>query len=908
MRKLHKWFDVLATILSLILFASALTACRPSPPPSHENENPSIETEYCVVTFVTDCSEAVPQQTVEVGGKVNEPNITNSGYTLDGWYTAGGKKWNFNSDTVSGKTLTLTARWTKKQVEVKKVTVTFVTDCSATVPQQTVEVGGKVNEPNITNSGYTLDGWYTAGGKKWNFNSDTVSGKTLTLTARWTKIQFEDKDVTVTFNAGLAARKAGVYNPAAVTVRAGNKITEPSLVRSGYTVEGWYVEEGKQKWNFDTDILTENTTLFAKWKSGGASTPIPTEYTPAMKENNTLYIHYLRNNNDYDGWTAWVWTTGNGKRYTSVAVDKSGTVIAVNLSAIGSPTTVNFKIAVISDSGNWDSSDGGDVKLNLADTQKVSGSYHWYITQGNTAGGNNKFVTADRTTEPKRESKSNVNRQTAKNLPVMKTVDGWDEIGVGYQIFVASFCDSNGDGVGDLNGITSKLDYLQSLNVDVLWLTPIQSSDSYHGYDCYDYYSIDKKFGTNADYRNLVTEVHKRGMKIIMDLVVNHTSQQNEWFQKSKTGVVEEVTYQDGSKATVNYRDFYRWKNTSSTRYCSAGDGWYFYSSFNSSMPELNYDYQPVRDAMVDVAAYWMNYGLDGFRMDAIKHIFMWDESENAQGDVEGGSNDRPYNYNLTKNVEFFKEFNYKLKTKFPHCYLLGEQLNGDPAQVSPFYAGMDSLFDFNAYYNLPRRLDGGASTQAAEFNSNAGLYAKSRVNGRPINGMISSNHDVDRLNAQIGGSTEKAKLYMAVIMTMPGLPWIYYGDEIGLVGDKNDNRGDDGLRQSMKWTSAWANKCTAIYDYRINNNTQSVADQEKDGSSLLSYVKRLTKFRNDNPAFISGSANCSEQNGMLKIVVTGGGKTYTVYHNFSASSKTVSGNVLFGSTTVPAYGTAIVG
>ncbi|MDE6677057.1 MAG: InlB B-repeat-containing protein, partial [Clostridia bacterium] len=758
MRKFQKWFSALAVMLSLILFTSALTACGRTGP-SHENDDSDADAEYCVVTFVTDCSVSLPQQTIKIGGKVSEPNITNPGYELNGWYTPSGAKWNF-ADIVMGETLTLTARWTKIKTEVKKVTVTFVTGCSATVAEQKVDVGGKVSEPSVKNSGYILDGWYTGSGAKWNFNTDTVSGETLTLTARWTKIQVEDKDVTVTFNVGRAARTAGVYNPAAVTVRAGNKITEPSVTRSGYTVEGWYVEEGSRKWDFDTDILTENTTLFAKWKSGGTTT---TEYTPAMKDDNTLYIHYLRLAGDYDGWTAWVWTTGNGKRYTSVAVDQSGTVIAVNLSAIGSSSTINFKIAVISDSGSWGAADGGDVALNLADTQKVGGSYHWYVTQGGTAIGSNKLNLSNRTTEPKRASVNNVNRQTAKNLPVKNTVSGWDDMGVGYQIFVASFCDSNGDGVGDLNGITSKLDYLQSLNVDVLWLTPIQSSDSYHGYDCYDYYSIDRKFGTNADYRNLVNEVHARGMKIIMDLVVNHTSQQNEWFQKSKAGVVEEVTYQDGTKATVNYRDFYRWKNTSGTRYESAGDGWYFYSSFNSSMPELNYDYQPVRDAMVDVAAYWMNYGLDGFRMDAIKHIFMWDESDNAQGDVEGGSNDKPYNYNLTKNVEFFKEFNYKLKTKFPHCYLLGEQLNGDPAQVAPFYAGMDSLFDFNAYYDLPKRLDGGASAQAAAFNSNAGLYASNRVNGRAINCMISSNHDVDRLNAQIGGSTEKAKLYIAV-------------------------------------------------------------------------------------------------------------------------------------------------
>ncbi|MDE6201098.1 MAG: InlB B-repeat-containing protein [Clostridiales bacterium] len=862
----------------------------------------------CVVTFVTNCSATVPQQTIDEGGKVSQPNITNTGYTLDGWYTNGGKKWDFGVDTVSGETLVLSARWTLIQQEITKCVVTFVTNCSATVPQQTIDIGGKVSQPNIiANTGYTLDGWYN-GNTKWDFNTDTVSGATLTLTARWTAVG-TGSDVTVTFNVGRDARLAGVYNPAAVTVAAGSTISEPQLTRDGYTLSGWYVENDNTKWNFSVNTVTTNTTLFAKWTAGGSSGGTAIDYTPTMTNNNTLYIHYLRNDNSYDGWAVWVWTTGGGTRYSSVAVDTSGTVLAIDLNAYGNPSSINFKIGVIPDGGgSWNGSDGGDVSLNLSSTQRVGGSYHWYITEGKTANGNNKLVAAtpvgggNSTTESKRESISNVNRAYAQSLPVMSTVSGWDEMGVGYQIFVASFCDSNGDGCGDLNGITSKLDYLQSLNVDVLWLTPIQSSDSYHGYDCYDYYSIDPKFGTNADYRRLVSEAHSRGMKIIMDLVVNHTSQQNEWFQKSKNGVIEEVTYQDGTKATVNYRDFYRWKSSGGNRMESAGDGWYFYSSFNSSMPELNYDYQPVRDAMVDVAAYWMSYGLDGFRMDAIKHVFMWDECDHT-GDTQGGTGDTNYEYNETKNIEFFKEFNYKLKTKYPHCYLLGEQLSGNSEFVSKFYQGMDSLFDFNTYYNLPGRLDGGAAATANEFNSNAQKYSTNRGD-RPINCMISSNHDVNRLNSKINGSTEKAKLYMAVIMTMPGLPWIYYGDEIGL---KESGGGDNAYRQPMKWTSSWANKCTVI-DGGGNGDTKSVAEQESDDNSMLSYVKKLTKFRNDNPALINGTATCSEENGMLKIVVTGGGRTYTVYHNFSGNSKSISGNVVFGSSNIPAYGTAIVG
>lgn len=881
---------------------------------------PDDDEQYCSVMFMPECDATVPSQSVKIGSKISAPDpIFKPDYTFDGWYD-GDKKWDFDADVTTGESLVLRAKWIKnEQPQPETCIVTFVTDCTVHVPQAVLNVGSKISEPSgVRKEGYTLDGWYN-GSKKWSFDTDTVSGKALTLTAKWTKnpdIIGQGDSVTVTFNVGYDARKDGLSNPAAVTKKAGSTITEPAVSRAGYDVTGWYVEEGNTKWNFATDKLTQNVTLFAKWQTsiGGGGDRV--DYTPTMTQNNTLYLHYQRNNNDYDGWTAWVWTTGNGRRYTSVATDISGTVIAVDLAAWGNPSTIKFKIAVISESNDWGEADGGDCTLDLSSAQKVGGSYHWYVKEGNTSNGKN-YLSDGSSGGPVggdiRESIANVDRSNAQNMPVMKTVQGWDEVGVGYQIFVASFCDSNGDGVGDLNGITSKLDYLQSLNVDVLWLTPVQSSNSYHGYDCYDYYSIDKKFGTNADYRKLVYEVHKRGMKIIMDLVVNHTSPQNEWFVKSKAGVTEKVTYQDGTSATVNYRDFYRWKRRDQGgRWYSGGSGYAFYSSFGSNMPELNYDYQPVRDAMTDVASYWMNYGLDGFRMDAIKHLYMSDECENdySSGDVEGGVNDKPYNYNLTKNVEFFREFNYRLKTKYPHCFLLGEQLNGNVNDVSPFYAGMDSLFDFNTYFDLPGRLDGDAGAQANAFNSNAAKYRQYRGD-RPINSMISSNHDVERLNYKTGGSTDKAKLYMSVILTMPGLSWIYYGDEIGLVGDKAGGKGDDGLRQSMKWDARWSNKCTAIHDYSINGSTRSVDEQKNDDDSLLSRVQKLAKFRNDNPALISGNATCSEQDGMLKITVSGGGKTYNIYHNFGSGQKSVSGNVVFnsstgGGNTVSAYGTVI--
>lgn len=873
----------------------------------------------CAVTFVTNCNATVSPQLVRLGEKATRPAaLVKDGYTFGGWYSdsAFTSVWNFDT-AVSAATLTLYAKWDRNAA---KCTVNFVTNCDTSVAAQSVTVGDRVVRPSgLSRSGYALVGWYTdsnfAPASQWNFNT-AVAGSEMTLYAKWTLVG--DNPVTVTFNVGRDARQAGLSNPPAKVVASGNVVAQPEgLVRDGYTISGWYSEDGDTQWDFASDRVTDNMTLFAQWVRGGNSGGTVIDYTPTHTADNKLYLHYLRSagdypdDNNYEKWYyAYVWIDGiAAKNYYMIATDVSGAVIEIDLNYFNNSARIKY---IITKPG-W-VKDGGDCEVALADTLRVGNSYHWFIKQGATNAGAKYLTSFGEQSEmpvPEiRESRSNVNRSYAQQLPKMPTADGWDDVGLGYQIFVASFCDSNNDGVGDIRGIINKLEYLQELNVDVLWLTPVQSSNSYHGYDCYDYYSIDQKFGTNADYRELVYKAHQRGMKIVMDLVVNHTSQQNEWFIKSRAGVTEKVTYQDGTTATINYRDFYRWSRTDKGRGRWNRDGdYYFYSSFGSNMPELNYDYQPVRDAMADVAAYWMNYGLDGFRMDAIKHLFMWDESENETGDIEGGANDKPYNYNRTKNVEFFREFNHKLKSKYPSCFLLGEQLSGNVDETSAFLAGMDSVFDFNTYYDLPDRIaDGEAQAAANAFNTNAQKCETER-GARPINGMISSNHDIPRMSAINKNDLAQMKLYMAIVLTMPGLPWIYYGDEIGLIGD-DGNGGDKRFRQSMRWTENWANEChNDISQKDLNADTKSVAAQQADQNSLWNYVKSLTTLRAQNPAMVNGTATCSAEDGMLKISIVGKDNTtrLTVYHNFSAQEKSVAGTSLFGGNTVKAYGTAVV-
>ena len=920
-RTIKAWSLVIAIVLVASLMVMPLAAC-----------NLGDQSDLCKVKFYTRGGSTVPSQKVKRGSLVTRPeDPTRENCQFDGWYKDldGEEEWDFLHDRVESD-VTIYANWRygsaidPDPTPNGSHTVTFDVNGGQWVGGSTAskkvvtDDNGKISQSKWVadpeRSGYAFTGWYLNGnGTGVEYTYSSTFTKDITLKAGWKVATSVKPDpskgkVTVTFNVGLAARKDGLSNPAAQTVTYGDKITAPTVTREGYKLSGWYVEESSTKWIFTADALTQNTTLFAKWTvdSSGSSTP---SYTPPSSQNgDNVYIHYYSPTGDYGNYKIYSW---NGsivdKWYSKYTTDASGAVFKIPCSELGfssitSSTVFNFIVTT----ENWEK-DGGDnnVKFfDMAQYDNTGNAYHWYVNQGAVMNGSNTFTGRPSSSSGTlRASQSNVNRSYAQNLPVASTATTCDEMGVGYQIFVASFCDSDGDGVGDIKGIIKKLDYLASLNVDVLWLTPIQSSDSLHGYDCYDYYYIDPKFGTNADYRELVAKAHEKGMKVIMDLVVNHTSTSNEWFLKSRQGVVETVTYQDGRTATVDYRDFYRWTKTSGNRYYSGGNGWYYYSSFGSSMPELNYDCQQVRDAMLDVAMYWMSYGLDGFRMDAVKHMFMWDESSNASGDVSAG--DSGYVYNLTKDVEFFKEFNYKLKQKFPNCFLLGEQLDGNAANVAPFYQGMDSLFDFNTYYDLPRRInDGAVSTLASAFNTNANNYKNYRGD-RPINSMISSNHDISRLSDVLGGDAVKIRLYFSVMMTMPGLSWIYYGDELGM---KNNGIGDNAYRQSMRWTDAWSNRCTCIGYGGTNANVASVTSQTNDDSSLLNYVKALTALRNDNPTLINGTATCAAQDGMLKITVTSSSATFVIYHNFTSSSKSPSqsGTRVFGSAAIAAYGTAV--
>ena len=517
--------------------------------------------------------------------------------------------------------------------------------------------------------------------------------------------------------------------------------------------------------------------------------------------------------------------------------------------------------------------------------------------------------------------RSDVDAKYSNNLGVSSTSDSFKDVGVGYQVFVASFRDSNGDGIGDIRGVINSLDYLSELGVQALWLTPIQKSDSYHGYDISDYFAVDKRFGTIEDYRELLYKAHQKGIKVLMDLVLNHTSKSNIWFINSQWGVKDEAT-------GMNWRDVYNWKyatdriekynhvshsyetitvqedaeSDNPSWYRDGESNYYYYGKFGSGMPEINYLSESTRKLVIDMAKYWMSFGLDGFRLDAVKHIFMRDEcfqpgdyiivdtgSKESYDDEKGQYVTKAYDYssNLTKNMMWWKEFAHGVKADYPDCFLVGENFDGWGTRTAPYYQAMDSQFSFATYYHICSYLysDAGSATHFDNSQANETFVPFSSTNdvtitndgqnynipggSRPdfIDGAFTSNHDVMRAINQANGSgatvmdttpmekvtgegdqVNKAKVHAAITLLNPGCSWIYYGDELGMSSNTDThvatygskNCEDIWYRQPFLWaeTSQRANYKSGQYKFELDSYNSTLKNVDQQKADANSMYK----------------------------------------------------------------------
>lgn len=743
-----------------------------------------------------------------------------------------------------------------------------------------------------------------------------------------------------------------------------------------------------------------------------------------------LYLHYLRDDKDYDPWAVWMWqklpnglegslwgathcpetvTSMTDHWMTNAEVGKSGNGVYSDL--YGQVCDIDLTRDDIVDGKegelspiiqDWDNLAKARIGFLIVDQSKMGGGSHWtsdggieayiknlaekfpegkesylhiYCVSGSVA---SFTYSSGQSVAPNPTATDTTGNYRSKNDITNLKQDAYkagvstsqtfleDRPGTGYQIFVPSYADSDGDGMGDLRGIINKLDYIEDLGVKVLWLTPIQESDSYHGYDVTDYYKIDSKFGTLEDYQELLFKAHQKGMKVLMDMVINHTSKNNVLFTKSQRAEVEQI-----NGKTINYRDMYLWKfegdkvrewdgivpevattpatykninvEDSEDWYRDGSSKYYYFGKFGSGMAELNYSNQATRDYMTDMCKYWLSFGLDGFRLDAIKHIYLSAELDPVTASAYANDNitydvsyrtaydeqigdyvtmKNDYSYDRDLNVMFWKQFSGAIKSAYPNCYLVGENFDGWNERIAPFYEAIDSQFDFSTYYHLNELQE---SSIGSDIKATLSYNKAKRSNH--INGAFTSNHDIARMlnhagangdashtseitNANKELANNRARYFAATTILTPGVSWIYYGDELGMSGNLKDvvtdskgnlvddhgNNIDRWYRQPMRWGREQGKDNVPIYIFSglevnwdlYNRNLATASEQQVDNNSMFNFFKAACTAKNDprypTYGYIDWSGTCGAVTQSVSMQISDGTRTARVFINNTGS------------------------
>lgn len=431
--------------------------------------------------------------------------------------------------------------------------------------------------------------------------------------------------------------------------------------------------------------------------------------------------------------------------------------------------------------------------------------------------------------------------QTEPHAPDTGSIGAKAPSGVYYEIFVRSFYDTNGDGIGDLDGVTAKLDYLHWLGVSGIWLMPIFPSPSYHGYDVTDYRAVNPQYGDMAAFERLVKAAHARGIKVIIDLVANHTSIDNPWFKAARN-------------PDSPYHDWYIWAGPQTD--LKAVNPWgapvwrtlgrqHYMGIFDPHMPDLNYDNPAVRKAMIDIGRFWLQHGADGFRLDAAKHIY--DKFKDQDHDMAV----------MRKSAAWWSDFREGIDSADPHAYLVGEVSGEHNRYLAPFVKPLNAVFDFPLAERLVKAArsgrDDGIGRDLVHIQR---LYLA--ASGRYVmDAPFLTNHDQDRIMSDLGGNVDRMKVAAAMLLTLPGNPFVYYGEEIGMQGTKPDPQ----IREPMRWNvNLDAPGETTWEPLNIAANKDVSVQAEQDSPhSLLDRYRTLIRWRMDIAPLRDGVAGTYE-------------------------------------------------
>jgi len=403
-----------------------------------------------------------------------------------------------------------------------------------------------------------------------------------------------------------------------------------------------------------------------------------------------------------------------------------------------------------------------------------------------------------------------------------------------YSVFVRSFCDSNGDGIGDIKGLTSKLDYLKDLGIQGLWLLPVHPSPTYHKNDVSDYYSIDPEYGTLDDYKALLIEAHKRNMVVLLDLVINHTSNQINWFR--------EATQSPKNK----YRNFYIWSEnpldfkTEAFQWHAIRDksgkalsGPKYHGSLWWTMPDLNFDNPKVRQEVFSIASFWLQkVGVDGFRLDAAKYVYPENQTD--------------------KNIQWWSTFCQEARKMNKEVILMGD-IQGSAKEIAPYLNDcMTACFN----YQLADSIRISLQQEIDHYILQTWWQIHDRYNKENSafeDAIFLSNHNSNRVMTEIGNKTSKAKVAASLLLTLPGNPFIYYGEEIGMLGEKPD----EFIREPFLWDIEGTDPGQTHWEIPYSSSSQTVKPlkfQQDDPESLYRYYQELISIRNASAAISIGS------------------------------------------------------
>jgi alpha-amylase len=440
--------------------------------------------------------------------------------------------------------------------------------------------------------------------------------------------------------------------------------------------------------------------------------------------------------------------------------------------------------------------------------------------------------------------------------PQLPVVD--DQYRVFYEIYVASFYDADGDGKGDLRGILEKLDYLRdpdsarSLQVGGLWLMPVMPSPSYHKYDVTDYYQIDPAYGTLEDFKTLATACEERGVALIIDLPINHTSNLHPWFLAACEG-------------DARYVDYYNFRDSFASGYHQVPNSTQFYEGhFGSHMPDLNLANEAVRQEILNICRFWLQNGVRGFRLDAVAWFF---------------------NANTTANAQFLSWLQQELQKFSPDVYLVGEAWSDATTIVDLYQSGIPSFFNFpfsQSTGTLISSVRAGRGDQLARALDR--WYAQLPTGA--IDAPFLTNHDQARSASALMSNPVLQKQAAAVYLLLPGNPFIYYGEEIGMKGGSGK---DENKRTPLYWSltddTGMCDPPPGADDIRPVE--AGIAEQLKDRNSLLNFYIATIAVKNRHPELARGEFSLVESGftSVCAYTVTYRGRTLMVAHNLGEES-----------------------